>query len=178
MRRRDFIARVGSAAASPFLWPLAVPAQQRRLPVVGYVNPGLESAGEYVAAALRRGLGEQGYIEGRNVEILYRHAEGQDARLPALVEDLVRRQVDVLVAIGASATFVRSARAVTATIPIVFGAANDPVTDGLVASLNRPGGNVTGVFFLTGALVPSDSSCSMRSYPQSHRSAFSFPPAP
>ncbi len=150
MRRRDFITGLGAAAG----WPLVARAQRRPPPVIGYVNPGIESTDDYVSAAFRRGLGEQGYVEGQNVEILYRHAEGQNSRLPALVEDLVRRNVNVIASVGAGILFVRAAKAASASIPIVFGTANDPVTLGLVPSLNRPGGNVTGVFFLTGALVP------------------------
>jgi putative ABC transport system substrate-binding protein len=149
MLRREFIAGLGSAAA----WPVLARAQQV-LPRVGFLGQGLRSADDLVEAAFRRGLAELGYIDGHNVEIFYHYAEGRNALLPVLARDLVRLRVNAIVSIGGANIAVPAAKAATATIPIVFGAANDPVAEGLVASLNRPGGNATGVFFLTGALVP------------------------
>ena len=136
MRRRDFIAAIGSAVA----WPRAAQAQRRPLPVVGVL-----SHETYLLDLLRQGLGEQGYVEGRNVEILIRDADQYD-QLPKLAADLVDRRVAVLAA--ASTVAAVAAKSSTATIPIVFVAATDPVLLGLVSSLNRPGGNITGVYLL------------------------------
>jgi len=146
LRRREFIAGLGGAAA----WPLSARAQQRAMPVIGYLSAAGESAQRPRSAAFRQGLGEQGFVEGRNVEILYLYADTRYDRLPALATELVRRRVDVIAAVGSPASPL-AAKGATPTIPTVFVLGTDPVDAGLVASLNRPGGNVTGVSFLTTA---------------------------
>jgi putative tryptophan/tyrosine transport system substrate-binding protein len=144
MRRRELITGLGSAAT----WPLAARAQQRPLPVIGYFGTLSEDADRLDVAAYRRGLGEQGYVEGRNVEILYRRRDGGwgPERISAVAEELVRRRVGVIYIPGGP-PFVRAAKAATTTIPIVFVNGTDPIETGLVASLNRPGGNVTGIYY-------------------------------
>jgi len=153
MRRREFIAAIGAAmVAGAATWPFAAWAQQRTVPVIGILDGGTEHATEHQIAAFRRGLGEQGYVENQNVEILYRWAESHYDRLPALAADLVRRRVAVIYS-SACTPCAEAAKSANAMIPIVFVTGGDPVKLGLVASLNRPGANETGISFLTTALV-------------------------
>jgi putative ABC transport system substrate-binding protein len=145
MRRRDFISLVGGAAA----WPLAAHAQQPAMPVIGFLQIGAPSSWDFTG--FRQGLKEAGYVEGQNLMVEYRWANDDPNRLAELAADLVRRQVRVIVAFG-SIVAVRAVMVATSTIPIVFGFGSDPVQQGIVASLNRPGGNVTGMTSLSGEL--------------------------
>jgi putative ABC transport system substrate-binding protein len=146
--RREFIAGLGSAAA----WPVVARAQQRPIPLIGFLNGATANSTANRVAAFQLGLEEAGFVEGRNVLIEYRWAEGRLDRLPGLAIDLVGHRPTVMVAYPLSAAL--AAKAATTTIPIVYAGGGDPVDLGLIDSLNRPGGNVTGVSALIGALVP------------------------
>ena len=147
MRRRDFITLLGGVAAA---WPIAARAQQTGVPVVGFLRPGSPELNAHLVDAFRKGMGETGYLEGRNVVVEYRWAQNDD-QLTELAADLVRLRVAVIATPG-STTAAAAAKSATTTIPIVFSGGGDPVQTGLVASLNRPGGNVTGVSSMSGEL--------------------------
>jgi putative ABC transport system substrate-binding protein len=167
MRRREFIASVGAIAA----WPVAARAQQPAMPTLGLL--GVEADSTYVAG-VQQGLKESGYVAGQNIAIEYHWAEGRTDRLPALATDLVHRQVTVIVAYGTPA--VAAAKAATATIPIVFDTGADPVAAGFVASLNRPGGNLTGVTVLLAEIVPKQFELLREMVPTTSTIAFLYNP--
>jgi putative ABC transport system substrate-binding protein len=148
MRRREFVALLGGAAS----WPLAARAQRAAVPVIGFLDPRSPETVEDRLREFRRGLKETGYIEGENVSILYRWAENDFDRLPALAAELARHPVTVIAASGGTVAAL-AAKEATTTIPVVFGVSEDPVRAGLVKSLARPGGNLTGLSFLNLALT-------------------------
>jgi putative ABC transport system substrate-binding protein len=150
LRRRDFVTLLVGAAVG---WPLAAGAQQTAMPVLGFLGSAAEADYKTTTAAVRRGLNEAGYVEKRNLLIDYRWADFQYERLPALAAELVKRPVDAIFATG-SVVSALAAKAATASIPIVFANGSDPVESGLVASLSRPGGNVTGISFINSQLGP------------------------
>jgi putative ABC transport system substrate-binding protein len=177
MKRRDFISLLAAAAAA---WPLAALAQQPTLPVIGYLSARSPDDTAHLVAAFHKGLGESGFVDGRNVSVEPSWAAGQYDRLPAMAAEFVRRQVTVIVATGGEPAAL-AAQAATATIPIVFAIGGDPVRQGLATSLSRPGGNTTGITLLTHQLEPKRLGLLRQWFPQARTIGFllnsSFPPS-
>ena len=153
MKRRQFLAFAGAATAASLTWPLAARAQPQAVPVIGFLSGRSLVSDAHLVRAFHQALGEAGFVEGRNVAIEFRWADGRLDRLPTLAAELVERKVAVIFA-GASDAAISSVRIVAAAVPVVFATGGDPVASGLVASFNRPGGNLTGVTVITAALWP------------------------
>lgn len=168
MKRRASLLLLGAATTA---WPFSVGAQQRSMPVVGWLNAGGFGANALYIAAFRRGLAETGYVEGQNVAVEYRWADDQHDRVPALAADLVQRKVDVIATIGALTTVNAARKAAGAAIPIVFGTGGDPVALGLVASVARPEGNLTGMSYLIADLGPKRLDLLVQAVPRAKRIA-------